>query len=339
MRRFLAGIAVVAATALLLLTFSTRRPERVEQVAVLMDTPVRVVVYGPGAGAATAAEAAINEIARLEDLWHPGRPESDVAKVNAAAGRSPVKVSPETLDLAERALAVAELSDGAFDPTVGPLVLAWGFGQSAHRVPSAAEREAAQALVSWRWLQVDRAGGTLYLTKPGMVLDLGAVAKGYAAGRIRSFLSDRGVESALIQLGGSVALLGKRPEGGKWQVAVQHPRRADQFLAVLPLDGGFVDTAGDYQRFFEHDGVRYHHILNPATGRPAEGLASVTVIAPRGEQADAYATTALVLGMDRGYAFLTRQPGIEAILVSTDGRARLTPGLAGRVEVKVHPWP
>ncbi|HYG58410.1 MAG TPA: FAD:protein FMN transferase, partial [Symbiobacteriaceae bacterium] len=323
--------------ALLMLAVAPRRTERVERVAVLMDTPVRVVVYGPP----NAADAAIDEISRLEGLWHPGRAESDVARVNAAAGLEAVKVAPETLDLAERALAVASLTDGAFDPTIGPLVLAWGFGGGENRVPSSASREAARGLVGYQDLKVDRAAGTLFLARPGMVLDLGAVAKGYSAESIRSLLMGRGVKSALVQLGGSVALLGRRPggEGGRWQVAVQHPRNPEGFLAGLSLAEGFVDTAGDYQRFFERDGVRYHHILDPATGEPARGLASVTVIAPRGDQADAYATAAFVMGMERGYAFLAGQPGIEAILVSTSGEVRLTPGLAGKVDVQVQPWP
>lgn len=296
-----------------------------------MDTPVRVVVYGSEAD----ADAALAEIARLEDLWHPSRAASDVARVNAAAGLAPVMVAPETLDLVERALVVASLTDGAFDPTVGPVVAAWNIGGTEHRAPTPAER----ALVDWKALRVDRAKGTVFLERPGMVMELGAIAKGYAADAVREFLVRRGVKNGLVQLGGSVALLGRRPEGGKWQVAVQHPRRADDFLAVLPLEGGFVDTAGDYQRFYlGPDGVRYHHILDPATGAPARGMASVTVVAARGSDADAYATSAFVLGLSDGYDFLVRH-GVEGILVSDQGEVRVTPGLAGKVEVKVKPWP
>lgn len=337
MRRWWTLVAVLAATALLFGLWWLR-PQRVERTAVLMDTQVRLVVYGPRQAAEAAAVDAMQEIGRLEQLWHPGRPESDLARVNQAAGIEPVKVAPETLELIALALEVAKDSGGAFDPTIGPLVVAWGFGQE-ERIPSDAQRLAAQALVNWRDLAVDRTAGTLYLARPGMRLELGAIAKGYAARLIQQRLAGRSVKAALVQLGGSVALLGQRPEGGPWQIAVQHPRDPERYLTVLSRPSGFVDTAGDYQRFFMQDGVRYHHILDPRTGAPARGVASVTVIASRGEWADAYATAAFVLGMDEGYRFLTAH-GVEAVMVSDQGTVRLTPGLEGTVKVEagVTPW-
>lgn len=336
MRRKWSLVAALAVAASLVGLWWTR-PQQAERTSLLMDTPVRVVVSASGGRADRAAEAAMAEIGRLEALWHPARPESDVARVNAAAGREPVKVAPETLELASLALDVAEAADGAFDPTIGPLVEAWGFGAQG-RVPTEAERAAAQALVDWRSLIVDAEASTLFLTRPGMRLELGAIAKGYAARLVRELLEREAVEAGLVQLGGSVALLGDRPGGGPWQIAVQHPRRANGYLATMTLDEGFVDTAGDYQRYFEQDGVRYHHILNPATGEPARGVASVTVLAQRGEWADAYATAAFVLGMERGYQFLVDH-GVEALLVTDTGEIRMTPGMAARAQVDATPWP
>lgn len=335
-RRSWALVALLAATALLFVVW-WNRPQRVERTALLMDTPVRVVVYAPRAAAGTAADAALDLVARLEALWHPGRPGSDVARVNAAAGVAPVQVAPETVSLAQLALQVARETGGAFDPTIGPLWAAWGFGEGG-RVPSDAERAAAQALVNWRDLQVNEEAGTLYLARQGMQVDFGAVAKGYAARLVREQLAEAGVQAALVQLGGSIALLGERPEGGPWQIAVQHPRDPRGYLATLSLTGGFADTAGDYQRFFEQDGVRYHHILDPATGYPAAGMSSVTVVAPRGEWADAYATAAFVLGMEEGYRFLVAH-GVEGLLVSDTGEVRLTPGMADLAEVTPGEWP
>lgn len=336
MRRWWGALALLVATALLVGLWQVR-PQRVERTGILMDTPVRVVVYAPGRKAAAAADEAMAEIARLESLWHPNRADSDVARVNAAAGLGPVQVAPATVELASLALAVAEASGGAFDPTIGPLVEAWGFGAGG-RVPADEERLDARAHVDWRELEVDRAASTLALTRPGMRLELGAIAKGYAARLVRDRLEAAGVKAALVQLGGSVALLGERPEGGPWRIAVQHPRRADALLATLSLEEGFVDTAGDYQRYFEQDGVRYHHILDPATGAPARGMACVTVVAPRGEWADAYATAAFVLGMEEGYRFLVER-GVEGLLVSDTGQVRMTPGLAERVQVDAGSWP
>lgn len=307
------------------------RTVRVERTAIRMDTAVRVVVYARGREADAAADAAMELLDRLEALWHPGRVDSDVARVSAAAGMEPVAVAPETLELAQIALQVAKASGGAFDPTIGPLSAAWGFGEGG-RVPDAAELEAARALVDWRGLHVDPAAGTLFLARPGMRLDFGAVAKGYAARLVRDELERAGARAALVQLGGSIALLGERPGGGPWRIAVQHPRDPQRYIATLSLDGGFADTAGDYQREFEVDGVRYHHILDPKTGFPAAGMASVTVVAPRGELADAYATAAFVLGMEEGYRFLVEH-GVEGLLVSADGVVRMTPGMAERAQL------
>ncbi len=326
-------VALLAATALLLALAKVLGPalghsrlERVERTALLMDTPVRVVVYAGRREAGAATDAAIEQIARLESLWHPGRPDSDVARVNAAAGTEPVSVAPETLELAQIAVQVARETGGAFDPTIGPLSAAWGFGEGG-RVPGATELASARALVDWRDLHVDSEAGTIFLARPGMQVEFGAVAKGLAARLVRDNLAEAGVSAALVQLGGSIALLGERPQGGPWQIAVQHPRDPQGFLATLSLEEGFADTAGDYQRFFEHDGVRYHHILDPATGLPAAGMASVTVVASRGELADAYATAAFVLGMEEGYRFLLEH-GVEGLLVSDSGEVRMTPGMA-----------
>jgi len=328
--------ALLAAAAVLLLILWQGRTERVERTALLMDTPVRVVVYADRREAEAAADAAIELIARLESLWHPGRPDSDVARVNAAAGREPVAVAPETLELAQIALRVASESGGAFDPTIGPVYTAWGFGEGG-RVPGDAELAAARELVNWRDLHVDPAAGTLFLVRPGMQLELGAVAKGYAARLARDQLGEAGVRAALVQLGGSIAVLGDRPEGGPWRIAVQHPRDPQGFLATLSLDEGFADTAGDYQRFFEQDGVRYHHILDPSTGYPVPGMASVTVVASLGELADAYATAAFVLGMEDGYRFLVEH-GVEGLLVSASGEIRMTPGMAAVAQVTPGEW-
>ncbi len=324
-------VALLIAAAFFAALWYGGRTERVERTAIMMDTSVRVVVYAGGWDAESAADAAMDSIARLESLWHPGRADSDVSRINAAAGAEPVVVAPETVELVQAALQVARESRGAFDPTIGPLAAAWGFGEGG-RVPDAAELEAARALVSWRDVHVDPEAGTVFLSRPGMQLELGAVAKGFAARLVRDQLAQAGVRAALVQLGGSIALLGDRPEGGPWRIAVQHPRDPQGYIATLSLDGGYADTAGDYQRYFEADGVRYHHILDPSTGYPARGMASVTVVAPRGELADAYATAAFVLGMEEGYRFLVER-GVEGLLVSDAGEVRMTPGMAELAEL------
>ncbi len=197
---------------------------------------------------------------------------------------------------------------------------------------------AALALTDWRALRADGVQGTLCLERPGMQLDLGGIAKGYAAERGREVLRQMGIRSGLVQVGGSVATLGLRPDGQRWAVAIQHPRRDDEFLAILHVGEGLVDTAGDYQRFFVHEERRYHHILDPVTGSPARGVSSVTVLAGGSAPVDALATAALVMGMQEGADFLVRQ-GVSAVLVNDSGEVVLTPDLVGHVEINQEAWP
>ncbi|MDR3276951.1 MAG: FAD:protein FMN transferase [Treponema sp.] len=278
----------------------------------------------------TGIFARIREIENFMSVTIPG---SDIDKVNKNAGIQPVGVHPEVLDVVERAIHYAELSEGAFDPTVGPLVSLWGIGSDHPRLPSEEEIAAALDLVNWRDLVVDRPAGTLYLKRPGMALDLGAIAKGYAADETVKLLAKTRVTGAIINLGASSIFAYGEKEGQlPWRVGVQDPldeNRGD-YMGILEIRNKTVVTSGVYERFFEQDGVRYHHILSTKTGRPVENkLLSVTIIADQSTDADALSTAVFALGYEAGSALIESLPGIEGVFIFDDQNIRYTSGVSG----------
>lgn len=301
----------------------------------MMDTNVELVFSAAGSReAAGAQEAAFMEMARLEALLSRSLQESDILRLNRRAGAgSPAAVSPETITVVESALEYSALTGGAFDITVAPLLDLWGFLGRQFRVPAQEEIESALPLVDYTLLRVDRERGELYLPRAGMAVDLGGIAKGYIVDRGLEILAEAGIKHAFLNAGGDIALLGSRPDGTPWRIGVQHPREKEKLLAVLSLTGGAVVTSGDYERAFQADGRRYHHILDPETGFPVYSLASVTVIAPTAMTADALSTAIFVLGPERGLALVEKLPGIEALLVTPELELLISSGLQGKVEL------
>ena len=288
-----------------------------------MDTVMNLTVYGENGEAALAA--AEEELYRLDAHLARGTEGSAVYALN----RDGTVIDAEAADLLRVSGTIAEAAGGAFDPTVAPLLELWGFGSGAgeHRVPTPEELSAALAHVGAKQVHID--GKQVFLDLPAQ-LDLGGVAKGYAGARIGQILRGSGAASAVIDLGGDVALLGGKPVGGAWRVAVKDPADEGAFLGVLETTGDvFVMTSGVYERYFEENGVRYHHILDPKTGCPADsGLVSATVICADGIWADALATACCVLGADDALAMRERLAAesmpFDVILVTEDGRVLYT---------------
>lgn len=251
--------------------------------------------------------------------------ESEIARLNA--GES-VQISGDTAALLSRALELAGASAGTFDPTVRPLMELWGFTTEEYRVPSAEEIEATMALTGWEKVECK---GTEVVLAPGQKLDLGGIAKGWASETICDILRSHGVESALLYLGGSVQTLGTKADGSPWRVGVQNPDGSDEHLGILSVGECAVVSSGGYQRFFEADGVRYHHILDPRTGRPAQsGLAAVTVVCADAVAADAYSTALYVMGLDAALDFWRGHSGeLELVLCTDEGGLYITGGLEG----------
>jgi thiamine biosynthesis lipoprotein len=263
--------------------------------------------------------------------WDEG---SEVMEINRMAGLSPVPVSPETLAVIKAAMEIARLSNGAFDPTIGPVVDLWGITTENPRVPEDQELASALSLVDWRDVEID--GGTVFLPEPGMVLDLGAIAKGYAADQLAEFLVTEGVSSAILNFGGNVYVLGEKPDGSLWRVGIQDPEKIrNQTIAVAEVGQTSMVTSGTYERFFvdEASGKTYHHIIDPENGFPVDnGLLSVTIISGNSMNADGLSTACFVLGLERGLSLLESLPDAEGVFITTEREFYFTSGARGAGE-------
>lgn len=290
-----------------------------KETRLLMGTVVEITVGHPDRDLVReAAREAFDEIERVDALLSSHNPRSEIARLNASGAAEAVAVSEEVFALLERAEGIRAASAGAFDVTVGPLVELWAFDQGG-RVPGEDEIASALAAVGGTRLELDAKAGTVRFLAEGMRIDLGAIGKGYAVDRAAAILEAAGIESAIIDAGGDIRLLGSRPGKDFWRIAIRHPREPSRFLLGLDLAGTAVVTSGDYERFFMVGETRYHHILDPRTGYPARGCSSVTVVAPDTAGADAYATAAFALGPAEGLRYLRSLPGVEGIIVDAQG--------------------
>lgn len=263
------------------------------------------------------------------------REDSNVAEINHAAGIAPVKAAPDTLKVLSEALAFSARTDGAFDPAIGPVVKLWNIGTDNAAVPAPEALKKALALVSWKDIALDERAGTVYLAKKGMKLDLGAIAKGFAADEVARIVARRGIKRAMIDLGGNIYAVGEKSRGTPWIIGIRDPSVSrGEPIASLPVINQTVVTSGIFERFFEKDGVHYHHILDPKTGYPENNeLLSVTIVTGNSMDADALSTSTFLLGTERGMALLASLPGTEGIFISKDKKIRLTPGLQGKVTI------
>lgn len=300
-----------------------------------MGTLFRAAAYAPDSAAALAAlRAARATVASLDSLLSSYRPDSEVSELGRAAGSGAwIDLSPETVRLLVSSVEWARRTDGAFDPTVGPLVEAWGFRGGSARIPNRALLDSVRALVDWRAVHVDPVGRSARLGRAGMEIDLGGIGKGYALDRAAAAMRAAGASGGMLDLGGNVRVFGRGPgPGGAWPIGIRDPRCPERVLGEVYLDSGSVATSGDYERFFERGGERFSHILGPRTGRPARGVLQVTVAAPDGLTADVLSTALFVMGPEAGRRLLVREPGAEGAAalwvpgVREDGGA----GAAGR---------
>ena len=298
-----------------------------------MDTSVELR-FSPGSMPADQLEEEVfAEIVRLEKLFSRSLEDSDVSKVNAAAGLSSVQVSPEVLSVTGKALYYAELTEGSFDPTIAPLIDLWGFMGQEYRVPKPEELEKKIPLVDYTALEIDRDSETLFLPQNQMGLELGGIAKGFIVDRAMEVLKKAEVEHAFINAGGDIGLVGKNPDGELWRIGITNPRETDQIIAVLSLKDCSVVTSGDYERSFEEDGEKYHHILDPDTGMPARELASVTIVAGTTLIADVLSTAVFVLGPQQGLQLLEDLDQVEGVLITPDLEVMVSSGLEDKVEI------
>ena len=298
-----------------------------------MGTLVTVTGVAPtDAQAQEAVAAAFREIHRLEELLSTWIPTSELSRVNQAAGREPVNVGQDTMMLLKRSLEVAGLTEGGFNIAIGPAVDAWGFyGRS--RIPEASELVALRPLVELQQIRLDPLAGAVYLPRPGMRIDVGGIGKGFAADLAVEVMKNAGALGGVVALSGDIKTFGLVPDGTRFVFGIKHPRKEGAILARVELQDEAISTAGDYERFFERDGVRYHHILDPATLEPARLCQSVTVIASEGTLADGLDTGIFVMGPQRGMELVEKLAGVEAIIVDQAGTILVSSGLKDRIQL------
>jgi thiamine biosynthesis lipoprotein len=298
----------------------------------LMGTRVSINVWlDPGREAALAGDAmdaALAEMARIEDIMSEWRSHSEVSLLNRASGSAaPLKVSEELVEVLVRSKAISEATDGMFDVTFHAVGQLWTFTPGA-TPPSAEAIGAKLPLVDWHELEVDEASTTARLRKPGMMIGLGAIAKGYAVDRASAVLRQRGFHNHVVEAGGDTYASGTKG-GKKWMVGVQDPQGPGT-VGVLPTSNRAVVTSGGYQRYFEHQGQRYAHILDPKTGWPIalnDTPTSVTVLAPDATDGDAYCTAVTVMGAEKGLAFVETRKDLDAVIITRNGALRVSSGL------------
>lgn len=311
----------------------TGKTEVYERVDVLMGTSFRGTVYG---GDKEVLPALAKELKSLETQRLSWREEaSEIGQMNLLAGKEPYKnISPEVSGYLTDILDIADKSGGALDPTVGNISRLWDFGGGYERLPESEEIAAALEKTGWEKLVI--AENSIFLPE-GMSLDIGAVGKGIGADRAAEFIkSQEDIEGAVIALGGSIALIGSRPDRAPWKLAIANPRgKEGEILGVLKLSGEcFLSTSGDYEKYFMADKKRYHHILNPKTGYPAEsGLISVTVVCDSGLKSDGLSTACFVLGLEQGMELL-KEYGAEGVFVDEGKNVYLTEGLKALFDLK-----
>ena len=291
----------------------------IEDHAFQLDTIVTVKLYGEDDQA--LIQDAFERIDVLEKMLSVHLDGSDLAKLRDQAGTGDaIAVESETLEVMGAALRYAELSGGRFDPTAGPLIDLWGIDPPQGHVATKAELETIAPLIDYRNVEINREAGTIELKATGTIADLGAIAKGYIADQVKALLVEEGVASGIVNLGGNVLLIGGKPDGSDFRIGVQDPDSLrGEYLGVIALQDESIVTSGDYERYFEVDGKRYHHILDPFTGFPADNeLRSVSIISKKSTDGDALSTTCFLMGLEEGMELIQSLPEIDAIFVTKD---------------------
>ena len=318
MKTILRGALCAALTAALLLLCSCSGNQPFTVSFQAMDTVMSLTVYG---GEDTCQKLR-ERIEALDALFDATDQDSEIARLNTEKTAS---VSADTADLLRRSLMLCEQLDGAFDITVYPAVCAWGFTSGDYRVPNEGELAALAEAIDYRGVVLN--GDTVTIPEAAAV-DLGAVAKGYAADVSAGILRNSGALAAVLNLGGTICLYGEKPDGSCFKVGVADPENPAGYFGYLSCDEAVVATSGGYERYFEQDGVRYIHILDPSTAKPVDnGVLSVTIVCQDGATADALSTALFVMGADKAATYYRQNDGFDFIILTDDGSLYITEGI------------
>ncbi len=318
MRRIVLALALLTVAA-------PARAEWYQREEAIMGTRIAVQLWSDDpVQAVNAIDAVMADMHRTDWLMSTYKPESQLSEVNAHAFERPVTVDADIIDVVTKSLEYSRISDGAFDITYASVGYLYDYRK--HQRPTEQQIKAALPGVDYRSLQVDPVAGTIRFLKPGMRIDLGGIAKGWAVDRGIEILRQAGIQHGMVSAGGDTGLLGDR-RGKPWVVGIRDPRKQGAVVARIPLQDEAISTSGDYERYFEEDGQRYHHILVPGTGKSPDAVRSVTVIGANATRTDGLTKTVFILGVERGMEFIRRQGDVEAVIVDRDGQIFYSAGL------------
>ncbi len=304
------------------------------QTRFIMGTVCTINLYEQGTE--NLYTTAFERLGELESILSANRTDTNVADINRYAGIKPVKAHSDTLAVLNRALFFAEKTNGLFDPTIGPLVSLWNIGTDEAAVPASDELQTAVKLINWRNIEINTSENTIFLLQPGMRLDLGGIAKGYAADQLVHLFQGSGVKRAIINLGGNVYAYGKKKNNNPWLVGIRNPEYdGEGEIVALSVTDKTVVTSGINERFFEKDGKRYHHILDPRTGYPVENnLLSVTIISTSSIDADALSTACFLLGVEKGIELLETLENTDALFITTEKKIITSRNIQGDFSIR-----
>jgi thiamine biosynthesis lipoprotein len=302
-----------------------------------LGTVIQIQIYDADEEKAKKAiEESEKRVQEIENKMTVNKEKSEVILINENSGINSVQVSPDTFYVIQKAKKYSDLSGGAFDLTVEPIVKLWGIGTENARVPKQEEIDALLGLVDYNDVVLDESTNQVKLNREGQAIDLGAIAKGYAGDEVKKILKEHGIKTAFVNLGGNVVTLGSKLDGSPWRIGVQNPLdERGKHIAVIEVVDETLVTSGNYERYFIEDGKRYHHIIDPKTGYPAEaGIISSTIVTNSSIDADALSTSVYVLGLEKGMELIESLENVEAVIVTEDKKIYVTSGLKDRFKLE-----
>lgn len=333
LKRFINNCVIIVILSLILLGCEKQGAnssiEPVSKSDFYLDTIVDIRIYDSIDNVDEVFEQAFNRIGELENILSVHIEGSDLYKIKESAGINPVEVSDETLYVIEKSIYYSQISNGYFDITAGPLIDLWRIDPPTGYVPTQKELDIALNKINYKDIIIDKNNSTVMLKEKGMIANLGAIAKGYIADEVKKVLIDNGVEHAIINLGGNVMLLGDKPDGSDYSIGIQDPSSdRNSYLGLIKISDYSLVSSGDYERYFIQDGKKYHHILNPFTGYPADNeIRQVTIISSTSLACDSLSTTTFLLGLEEGLKLLENLEGVEGVFITSDNQVVLTSGI------------
>ncbi len=327
------AVFLISMTGCSMITGQTDQDKKTSQTMYMLGTVITLSVYG-GDQAQPAITEAFDRIQDIEDKMSARIDDSEIAMLNKTGE---AVLSDDTYYVLNKAMDMAKWSNGAFDPTLLPIIHLWGFDSDVEdrRVPNEKDIKKELEYVGYQKVSLDESTNTVKILD-GMGIDLGGIAKGYAADESKQIFVENGVTSALLDLGGNVVAIGNRPDGENWHIGLKDPRSENEseYFGIISVSDQTVVTSGDYERYFIQDGKRYHHIFDSKTGYPSDdSLISVTIVADSSIQADALSTAVFVMGKDRGLRLIETLDNTEAVVVTADKKVYTTSGIDGKLEI------